>query len=78
MEDESIASYAITSVLPPEGVSVPDIRKTMKEQYDITVANGQNDLKDKIFRMGTLGFVSRRDVLTALAALKETIEILKK
>ena len=78
VEDESIASYAITSVLPPDGVSVPDIRKTMKEQYDITVANGQNDLKDKIFRMGTLGFVSRRDVLTALAALKETIEILKK
>ena len=78
VEDESIASYAITSVLPPEGISVPDIRKTMKEKYDITVANGQNDLKDKIFRMGTLGFVSKRDVLTALASLKETIEELKK
>ncbi|MCD8024995.1 MAG: alanine--glyoxylate aminotransferase family protein [Candidatus Gastranaerophilales bacterium] len=78
VEDENIASYAITSVLPPEGVLVPDIRRVMKEKYDITVANGQNDLKDKIFRMGTLGFVSRRDVLTALASLKETIEGLKK
>ena len=78
VEDEKIASYAITAVLPPEGVSVPDIRKTLKEKYDITVANGQNDLKDKIFRMGTLGFVSRRDVLTALASLKETIDELKK
>ena len=78
VEDESIASYAITSVLPPEGVSVPDIRKTLKEDYNIVVANGQNDLKDKIFRMGTLGFVSERDVLTALASLKATIDKLKK
>lgn len=78
VEDESIASYAITSVLPPDGVSVPDIRKTLKEDYNIIVANGQNDLKDKIFRMGTLGFVSERDVLTALASLEATINKLKK
>jgi len=75
--DESIASHAITSVLPPHGVSVPDIRKTLKNDYDIVVANGQNDLKDKIFRMGTLGYVSERDVLTALASLEATIKKLK-
>lgn len=78
VEDESIASYAITSVLPPEGISVPDIRKTLKNDYNIVVANGQNDLKDKIFRMGTLGFASERDVLMALACLRATIEKLKK
>lgn len=78
VKDEAIASYAITSVLPPEGVSVPDIRKTLKDDYNIIVANGQNDLKDKIFRMGTLGFASKRDVLMSLACLKATIEKLKK
>ena len=78
VEDESIASYAITAILPPEGVSVPDIRKTLKEDFNIVVANGQNDLKDKIFRMGTLGFCSKRDVLTALASLKATIDKLRK
>lgn len=78
VEDETIASHAITSVLPPEGVSVPDIRKVMKNDYNIVVANGQNDLKDKIFRMGTLGFVSERDVLTALASLEATINKLRK
>ncbi|MBR1976817.1 alanine--glyoxylate aminotransferase family protein [bacterium] len=78
VEDESIASKAITSVYPPEGVTVPEIRKTMKEDYSIVVANGQNDLKDKIFRMGTLGFVCERDVLTALASLKATVKKLAK
>ncbi len=74
VEDEKIASWAITSVLPPAGVSVADIRKTLKTQYNIIVADGQNDLKGKIFRMGTLGFVSERDVYTALASLGATLK----
>lgn len=73
VEDEEIASYAITSILPPDGVSVPDIRSTMKKDFDIVVANGQNDLKDKIFRMGTLGFVCDRDVLAAVSALEASL-----
>ena len=73
VSDESIASTSITSVLPPEGVSVPDIRKVMKNDFDIVVANGQNQLKDKIFRMGTLGFVSERDVITAVGSLEATL-----
>ena len=73
VEDDSIASTSITAVLPPEGVSVPDIRKVMKNDYDIVVANGQNQLKDKIFRMGTLGFVSERDAITAVGSLEATL-----
>lgn len=73
VEDDAIASYAITSILPPDGVSVPDIRSTMKKDFDIVVANGQNDLKDKIFRMGTLGFVCDRDVLAAVGALEASL-----
>lgn len=77
VEDDSKASYAVTSVYPPEGVTVPDIRRILKDDYDIIVANGQNDLKDKIFRIGTLGFVSERDILTVVGALKAVIEKLK-
>lgn len=77
VEDDSKASYAVTSVYPPEGVSVPDIRRILKDDYDIIVANGQNDLKDKIFRVGTLGFVSERDILTVVGALQMTLEKLK-
>lgn len=70
--DES-ASCAITAIWPPEGIAVPDIRKTFKEDWNITVANGQKSLKDKIFRMGHLGFVSERDVLTGLACLEKVL-----
>lgn len=74
VKDDVNASYAITSILPPKGVSVPDIRNGFKKDYDIVVANGQNTLKDKIFRMGTLGFVSERDLLTAVASLEAVLK----
>ena len=73
VEDDNCASYAITSILPPEGISVPDIRATFKKDFDIVVANGQKSLKDKIFRMGTLGYVSERDLLTAVASLETVL-----
>ena len=73
VKDEKYASNSITAVLPPDGISVPDIRKTMKKDYDIEIANGQNELKDKIFRMGTLGFVSERDAITAIGALEASL-----
>ena len=73
VKEDKNASHSITSVLPPENISVPDIRKVMKEDYDIIVANGQNKLKDKIFRMGTLGFVCDRDLIAAVGALESTL-----
>ena len=73
VKDDKNASYSITSIYPPEGISVPDIRKILKDDFDIVVANGQNALKDKIFRMGTLGFVCDRDLISAVGALEATL-----
>lgn len=73
VEDDAIGSNVITAIYPPDGVSVPDIRKTLNKDYDIVVANGQGKLKDKIFRMGHLGFVSERDVITALGSLEASL-----
>lgn len=74
VKNDENASYSITSILPPEGVSVPDIRKYLKEDFDIVVANGQNQLKDKIFRMGTLGFVCERDLIASVGALETVLK----
>ncbi|HEY9886528.1 MAG TPA: alanine--glyoxylate aminotransferase family protein [Vampirovibrionales bacterium] len=68
------ASSAITSILPPEGIEVAAIRKKLKDDWQIVVADGQASLKGKIFRIGHLGFVSDRDCLTALSALASVLE----
>ena len=74
VKNDENASYSITSIIPPEGISVPDIRKYLKEDFDIVVANGQNQLKDKIFRMGTLGFVCERDLIASVGALEAVLK----
>ena len=73
VEKDENASHSITAILPPDGISVPDIRKAMQKDYDIVVANGQNELKDKIFRMGTLGFVCDRDLIASVGALEAVL-----
>ncbi|WP_416670859.1 pyridoxal-phosphate-dependent aminotransferase family protein [Egbenema bharatensis] len=67
------ASPAITSVAPV-GVEAEQIRSVMRKQFDIALAGGQDHLKGKIFRVGHLGFVSDRDILTALGALEATLQ----
>ena len=70
---DEVASYAVTAVMPST-VEAEAIRSTMKKEFDIALAGGQDHLKGKIFRIGHLGFVSERDVLTAIAALEATLQ----
>ncbi len=66
-------SPAITAVAPT-GVDAEQIRSVMKKHFDIALAGGQDHLKGKIFRIGHLGFVCDRDILTAIAALEATLQ----
>ena len=50
------------------------MRKAVKEKFDILLAGGQDHLKGKVFRIGHLGFVCDRDVLTAVAAIEATLQ----
>ena len=68
-------SPAITAVAP-EGIDAETLRKQVKERFDILLAGGQDHLKGKVFRIGHLGFVSDRDVLTAVAAIEATLQSL--
>ena len=74
LTEDKDASSAITAIYPPDGVSIPDIRSAYKKDWDITVANGQDVLKDKIFRIGHLGFVGDRDIEMTLAVTAKIFE----
>ena len=70
---EGCGSPAITAVAP-EGIDAEAMRKAVKEKFDILLAGGQDHLKGKVFRIGHLGFVCDRDVLTAVAAIEATLQ----
>lgn len=70
---DDVASNAATAVAPTQ-VEAEPIRAVMKKRFDIALAGGQDHLKGKIFRIGHLGFISERDVLTCIGALEATLQ----
>jgi aspartate aminotransferase-like enzyme len=57
----------------PEGLDAEVLRKEVKQRFDILLAGGQDHLKGKVFRIGHLGLVCDRDILTAVAAIEATL-----
>lgn len=70
---DNVASNAATAVVPTQ-VEAEQIRAVMKKRFDIALAGGQDHLKGKIFRIGHLGFVSDRDILTCIGAIEATLQ----
>lgn len=70
---DDCGSPAITAVVPVS-VDAQQVRSTMKKRFNIVLADGQDTMKGKMFRIGHLGYVSDRDILTAIAALEATLQ----
>jgi aspartate aminotransferase-like enzyme len=69
-----VPSPAVTAICAPEGVDGQKIYKTLWQKYGVTGAGGQDQLKGKVFRIATLGYADKYDVITAVAALEFTLK----
>jgi aspartate aminotransferase-like enzyme len=68
-------SNAVTAVLLPS--SLTDGKKVisqMRDRFGITVAEGQDAYKGKMFRIAHLGFYDELDMLTVLSAVELTLK----
>lgn len=63
----------VTAILPPEGITADGLRKTMRDKYGVHVAGGQERLKGKIIRVGTMGYCDTLDVIATLSALEKSL-----
>ncbi|KQC02954.1 MAG: aminotransferase [Methanoculleus sp. SDB] len=62
-------SNTVTAIRIPRGISDADLRSTVKET-GIVIAGGQDHLKGRIFRIGTMGAVGAPEILATLAAVE--------
>jgi len=69
--DEKYLSPSITAI-KTEGIDAEEFRKKIKNNFDILLAGGQDNLKGKIFRVGHLGYVNDRDIITVVSAMSNT------
>jgi aspartate aminotransferase-like enzyme len=63
-------SAVVTAVRAPDGVDGTEIVSALRDRFGITIANGQGELKGKIFRIGHIGWFDIFDIATALAAVE--------
>jgi serine---pyruvate transaminase len=66
-------SAVVTAIRTPEGVDSTEIVSTLRDRFGITIATGQGDLKERIFRIGHIGYFDVFDITTALAAVELTL-----
>jgi aspartate aminotransferase-like enzyme len=66
-------SAVVTAIRAPEGVDATHVVSTLRDRFGITIANGQGELKGKIFRIGHIGWFDVFDITTALAAVELTL-----
>jgi aspartate aminotransferase-like enzyme len=59
-----------TAVLAPSGVDSGAIIKAAKGVYGVTLADGQGELKGKIFRISHMGYCSAMDIVAGAAAVE--------
>lgn len=67
-------SYAVTPVWVPDGVEWKKFNKILKGKYGITIAGGQDEFKDKIFRISHLGYYDELDMISMIGALELTLK----
>jgi len=70
--DEKYLSPSITAI-KTEGIDAEEFRKIIKNNFDILLAGGQDHLKGKIFRVGHLGYVNDRDIITVVSAISNVL-----
>jgi aspartate aminotransferase-like enzyme len=66
-------SAACTAVLAPKGVDSSAIVKEFRERFAIVMANGQGDMKGKLFRIAHLGYYDYMDAIGVVGALEHVL-----
>src|SRR6184192_1372744 len=64
---------ALTAVNAPAGIDSGKIVKEFRESFSAVVANGQGDMKGKLFRIAHIGYYDFLDTIGILAALEHVV-----
>src|SRR5947208_9780908 len=63
-------SAVVTAIRAPAGIDSGDVIRGVRDRFGITIANGQGELKGKIFRLGHIGWFDVFDITTQIAAVE--------
>ena len=67
------SSDVVTAVKVPAGVDGEKLVKIMRDNYGITIAGGQAELKGKVFRIAHMGFIEEFDIIVGISCLEKVL-----
>ncbi len=66
---------SLTTVAVPDGIDEATVRQRLLEEYNIEIAGGLGAFKGKAWRIGLMGYSSRREnVLLLISALEKMLK----
>jgi aspartate aminotransferase-like enzyme len=66
-------SDGVTAVKVPQGIDGEKLVKTMRDKYGVGIAGGQDELKGKIFRIATMGYITASDLVVCIATIETVL-----
>jgi aspartate aminotransferase-like enzyme len=68
------ASDAVTAAKVPAGIDGEKLVKVMRDEYGVTIAGGQSEMKGKIIRIAHMGYISEFDIVLGVACLEKVLK----
>ncbi|MDO8603681.1 MAG: alanine--glyoxylate aminotransferase family protein [Candidatus Omnitrophota bacterium] len=66
-------SDGVTAVKVPKGIDGEKLVKTMRDKYGVGIAGGQDEMKGKMFRIATMGYITPPDLIVCIATLETVL-----
>ncbi|MDD3295869.1 MAG: alanine--glyoxylate aminotransferase family protein [Candidatus Omnitrophica bacterium] len=67
-------SSSVTAICVPEAIKSGQIVKILRKDYGLSIAGGQDQMKDKIIRIAHMGWISEQDLISCFSLLEKVLK----
>lgn len=66
-------SSSVTAICTPQEIKSTEIVKILRKKYGLSIAGGQAEVKDKIFRIAHMGWINEQDLIACFSLLEKVL-----
>ncbi|MFA5272234.1 MAG: alanine--glyoxylate aminotransferase family protein [Candidatus Omnitrophota bacterium] len=66
-------SSSVTAIVVPGGMNSKDVVKKMRKEYGVSIAAGQGEIEQKIFRIAHMGWINEQDLIMCFSILEKVL-----
>ncbi|MCM8774175.1 MAG: aminotransferase class V-fold PLP-dependent enzyme, partial [Candidatus Omnitrophica bacterium] len=67
-------SSSVTAIVSPPNIKASELVKKLRKDWGLSIAAGQDELKDKIFRIAHMGWVNQDDLIVCFSLLEKALK----